>query len=88
MDKHRYRADIFRTDDFYELFNDEKEENLENLKEIFVKYDIDKNLINSSENILKLLIDNKILIRLNRYHDITDTKKYKFPRKMEIHSVI
>ena len=85
MDKNRYRANIMRSDDLKKLLEEKK--NLEEIKKIFSKQEIPEEKADNSEKILNFLLNTKILIRLDRFHDVTDTKKYKWPKKMEIHNV-
>ena len=85
MDKNRYRADLFRSEDFANLLKEK--ENFEELQKILLKFEIPEDSMNTTTKILNFLLNSKLVIKLERFHDVTDTKKYKFPKKMEIHSV-
>lgn len=85
MDNNRYRANVMRSDDFIKLLDEKK--NFEEIKKIFLKHDINEKKIDNNKNLFNFLLNSKVIIKLDRFHDVTDTKKYKWPKKMEIHNV-
>lgn len=84
MDKKRHRVRIFRTDYYDKL--DQKELMIE-IKKIFEKCELDDEIFSDTKKILNFLIQAKLMMRLERFHDVTDPKKYKWPKKVEIGEV-
>ncbi len=85
MGRKRIRAMIFRSNDLVELFKEE--ENFKELEKLFQDYKLPEKVTENLTSYLDFLLATKAMIKLDRFHDVTDPKKYKWPKKMNMHSV-
>ena len=84
-EKKKIRIKIFRTDEFYKLFK--ITEHKEKIKNFFKKHNIPEIKLNDPQVLLNILLQCQTILRFDRYKNILEDEKIKYPKKIILHKV-
>ena len=62
----------------------EDKKNYEGMIKIFEKFNMPEKYFKTPLHVFNALMKCRVIVRLEWYHDVTDPKKYKYPKKMTL----